>query len=51
MISSTSIFISAASLGYAKWILYKPLSETGYTVVNEVTPLQPEDFKKTSINI
>lgn len=51
MISSTSIFISAASLGYAKWILYKPLSETGYTVVNEVTPLQPEDFKKTCINI
>ena len=51
MISSTSIFLSAASLGYAKWILFKPLSKTGYTVVNEDTPLQCNDFKKTYINV
>ena len=51
MISSTSIFLSAASLGYAKWILFKPLCETGYTVVNETLPLQSNENKKTYMNV
>lgn len=51
MISSTSIFLSAASLGYAKWILFKPSNETGYTVVNETLPLQSNENKKTYMNV
>jgi hypothetical protein len=32
-------------LGYAKWILFKPSNETGYTVVNEITPLTPVNIQ------
>lgn len=51
MISSTSIFLSVASLGYAKWILFKPCTGKGYTIVNESTSLKPENFKQTYMKI
>lgn len=51
MISSTSIFLSAASLGYAKWVLFKEPSLSGYVDITEQNPLQPNDFQKTPIKL
>lgn len=46
VISSVSILISSSLLGYAKWVLYKPLESPSSYQYDNILPLNQSNFKK-----